>query len=202
MSILLPSTPVAGPPEGPGDRAARLEMLIARLAAQQVSGQIAYWAAFADERGVSHHALTTDPAYADLSPENAARRTGAVAAFSRALERYRIARSSGDAAGTTLALASPRNAPPVPEVHVRAPEKVLSAAPSEAPAGVPVCPFLGLRNDPSTRYDFPDPGNSCRAAGARRPQPIGVEHQESRCLTAAHELCARHLAVEMVAANR
>jgi len=112
------------------------------------------------------------------------------------------ARSSGEVAGTTLALATPRNAPPVSEVHVRAPEKVLSAAPSEAPGGVPVCPFLGLRKDPSTRYDFPDPGNSCRAAGARRPQPISVEHQKSRCLTAAHEPCARYVAVEMVAANR
>lgn len=132
-----------------------------------------------------------------------------------------IARPSGKAAGTTVALATPRNAPPVPEILVRAPEHVLSAAPPEAAAGVPVCPFLGLGDDPSTRYDFPDPRNRCYAtlergatsmgsrrrfvtgmAGTRRPQPIGAEHQKSRCLTAAHGQCARYPAVEVVAANR
>jgi hypothetical protein len=61
------------------------------MVAQQASGQIGYWVTFKDERWVSHYALTTDPTYADLSPENAASRTGAVAAFSRAIERYRAA---------------------------------------------------------------------------------------------------------------
>jgi hypothetical protein len=95
MSILIPSTPVAGTPENPDDvRAVRLEMLIARLVAKQVSGQIGYWVAFSDERGVSHYAFTTDPAYANLSPQNAASRTGAVAAFGRAIERYRATLTS------------------------------------------------------------------------------------------------------------
>jgi hypothetical protein len=90
MSILLPSTPVAGAPDDLDEvRAARLEMLIARLVARQESGRIGYWVAFSDERGVSHYAFTTDPAYADLSPENAASRIGAVTAFGRAIERYR-----------------------------------------------------------------------------------------------------------------
>jgi hypothetical protein len=85
---------------------------------------------------------------------------------------------------------------------------------------VPVCPFLGFKHDPSTRYDFPDAANFCHAtsarrgaavasprrfvtglSGARRAEPIGVEHQQSRCLTAAHELCARYPAAEGVAAN-
>jgi hypothetical protein len=92
MSIQVSSTPGAGTPGDPdGVHAAGLELLIARLVARQVSGQVGYWAVFVDERGVSHCALTTDPAYADLSPENAARRTGAVAAVSRAIERYRTA---------------------------------------------------------------------------------------------------------------
>jgi hypothetical protein len=89
-SILLPSTPAAGTPEDPDEiRAGRLETLIAHVFARQESGQIGYWAAFSDEHGVSHYAFTVDPAYADLSPENAASRTGAVAAFGRAIERYR-----------------------------------------------------------------------------------------------------------------
>jgi hypothetical protein len=66
-------------------------MLIARLVARQASGRIGYWAAFSDERGVSHYAFTTDPAYADLSPVNAASRTAAVAALGRSIERYRAA---------------------------------------------------------------------------------------------------------------
>ncbi len=64
-------------------------MLVARLVAARVSGRIGYWAVFEDERGVSHYAFTADPAYADLSPENAARPTGAVTAIDRAIERYR-----------------------------------------------------------------------------------------------------------------
>ena len=92
MSVLVPPPPVAGSREDPVEiRAARLEMLIVRLLAEQVAGQIGYWAEVADERGVRHYTFTTDPACADLSPENAASRTGAVAAFGRAIERYRAA---------------------------------------------------------------------------------------------------------------
>jgi hypothetical protein len=91
MSILLPS-PAASAPEDPDEiREVRLEMLVARLVARQASDRIGYWATFSDERGVNHCAFTTDPAYADLSPENAASRVGAVAAFGRAIERYRAA---------------------------------------------------------------------------------------------------------------
>jgi hypothetical protein len=128
--------------------------------------------------------------------------------------------SSVEDAGTTVAPATPRNAPPAPEILVRAPEHLLSAAVVGAPPSVPVCPFLGFRDDPSTRYDFPDPANLCHAtsgrgttslasprrfvtgvAGTRRPQPIAAQHQKSRCLTAAHEQCAQYLAVEVVAAK-
>jgi hypothetical protein len=132
-----------------------------------------------------------------------------------------IARSSGAATGTTVAIAPRRNAPSAPETHVPAPGHLLSTALLEAPAGAPVCPFLGWRDDPSTRYDYPDPANLCHAtsergatsvasprriltgvAGTRRSSPIGLGHQESHCLTAAHEQCARYPAVEVVAANR
>lgn len=90
MSVLLPPTPVKGTKEGSDEaHADGLELLIARLVARQASGRIGYWASFIDECGVSHYALATDPAYADLSPENAASRTAAVAAFGRAIERYR-----------------------------------------------------------------------------------------------------------------
>ena len=91
MSILVPSTPVAGTPARAPDRArvAKLELLLAGLLAQQASGLVGYWAAFSDERGVSHFAFTTDPTYADLSPENAVHRARAVVALGRAIERHR-----------------------------------------------------------------------------------------------------------------
>jgi hypothetical protein len=82
---------------------------------------------------------------------------------------------------------------------------------SGRPAKVSVCPFLGLRDDPSTRYDFPESTNRCYAAsrrsagsvafvtrivaafsGTKRPQPIGAKHQATCCLTTAHETCARY----------
>ena len=100
-----------------------------------------------------------------------------------------IARPSGAAAGPTATPVAPWHAPKVPEIAVPAPEHT-------------ACPFLGLQSDPSTRYDFPDPRNSCGAPGTRRSQPIGAEHQESHCLTPAHAQCARYRAVEVVAAGR
>lgn len=129
--------------------------------------------------------------------------------------------SSVEGAGTTVAPATPRNAPPALEILVRAPERLLSAALVGVPPSVPVCPFLGFRDDPSTRYDFPNPANLCHATsgrgttslasprrfvtgmtGTRRPQPIAAQHQKSHCLTAAHEQCARYPAAEVVAAKR
>jgi hypothetical protein len=123
-----------------------------------------------------------------------------------------IARPSGELpVAATVALATRGNGPPAPEVLVGASERTSSAVPPEAPADVPVCPFLGFRDDPATRNDFPDPANYCHATSARgatavasarrfisgmagtgRPQPIAAEHQTSWCLTAAHQRCARY----------
>jgi hypothetical protein len=132
-----------------------------------------------------------------------------------------IARSSGQTAGTTVALAPLGIAPGASEILARAPRDRSSAAPSGASDGVPICPLLGFRDDPATRYDFPDPRNCCHAVsgrgatpvafarrfvngatGAGRSQPIGVEAQEARCMTPAHEQCARYVAVEMVTAQQ
>ena len=133
----------------------------------------------------------------------------------------RIARSSGKAAGATVARATSKIAAAAPKVAVLAPAHVVFAVQPEASALVSVCPFLGLRDDPSTRYDFPESANRCHSAsrrgggsvaffprtiaafsGTKRPQPIGLEHQASCCLTTAHETCARYRTVKGVAANR
>jgi len=132
-----------------------------------------------------------------------------------------IARSSGEMPASPLALSTPRVVPSASEILIRAPERELSAAPVGAAARLPVCPFLGLRDDPTTRYDFPDALNRCHAisgrgakhvasrrrlvpgrAGTERSQPIEAGHQESLCLTAAHEHCARYRAAEVVAAKQ
>jgi hypothetical protein len=88
VGVHLPYVP--GTPESSSrSRTTKLEQIIAGLVAQQASGLVGYWAAFSDERGVSHFAFTTDPTYADLSAENAASRASAVVALGRAIERHR-----------------------------------------------------------------------------------------------------------------
>ena len=154
--------------------------------------------------------------------ESIARSAGRPAVGSRVpVTAARIARSSGKAAGATVALATSKIAAAAPKVAVLAPAHVVFAVQPEASALASVCPFLGLRDDPSTRYDFPESANRCHAAsrrsagsvafpprivaafsGTKRPQPIGLEHQTTCCLTTAHKTCARYRAVKGVAANR
>ena len=130
-------------------------------------------------------------------------------------------RSSGGVVRTSLSPASPRTSHPVPVLIARGPGPVSTAAPRGTPAAVPACPFLGFRDDPSTRCDFPDPRNLCHSgsgrgatsfasprrllsgkAGTVRPREIGAAHQVSHCLTAAHDGCSRYPAVEAIAASR
>jgi len=133
----------------------------------------------------------------------------------------RIARSSGKAAGATVALATSKIALAAPKVAVLAPAHVVFAGRPRRP---PLCLFVlfsGCGDDPSTRYKFPESANRCHAAstrnagsvaffprivaafsGTKRPQPIGVAHQTTYCLTTAHETCTRFRAVKEVAANR
>ena len=132
-----------------------------------------------------------------------------------------LARRSGRAARTTAPPVTPGTDAHGLEVLADDPGLVLTVASHEAVAGAPACPFLGFRNDPSTRCDFPDPRNLCHAssergapsfpsrrqfipgnAGSMRPQEIGAPHQKSDCLTAAHERCARYPAAQLVTANR
>jgi len=113
-------------------------------------------------------------------------------------------------------------APPVPmaAAPVASPVPVASPAPRQAVESVSVCPFLGFRDDPSTRYEFPDAANLCHAASERgsappassrrfgigkastvRSQPIDLEHQKTRCLSAMHEQCSRYPAVKASGTN-
>ena len=74
-----------------------------------------------------------------------------------------------------------------------------------------VCPFLGFKDDPAARFNFPDTRNVCHSAaptatgmaatrrrpaggrpGSERSIEIPVELQQALCLTAAHAQCARY----------
>jgi hypothetical protein len=92
MSILLPPGHHPEVDEHP-DAApvSALEAMVDSLAERQQLGRIGYWAAYVDDRGVSHFSFTTDPVYAGISAENAASRASAVDAYGRAIERYRDA---------------------------------------------------------------------------------------------------------------
>ena len=132
-----------------------------------------------------------------------------------------LAQSPGKTSRASVAVAAPRNSPPAHELKVRASQHPVSSSLLDVPEGLPVCPFIGWQDDPSTRYEFPDRANLCHVtsgpgttslasprrfvrdmAGAGHPQPISEEHQQSCCLTAAHQQCARYPAVEVVPANR
>jgi hypothetical protein len=131
------------------------------------------------------------------------------------------ARSVDHPVATTVVPAATGTAHPASAVLVRDPEPASPEAPRQAASGVSVCPFLGFRDDPSTRCDFPDSRNHCHAtskrgatlfasprqfvtgkAGRVRSQPIDAEHQKSTCLSATYEQCARYPAVLAGAAPR
>ena len=115
--------------------------------------------------------------------------------------------------------------PPMPAAVL--PAAVLPAAapdPVRTARAVPViapqaCPFLGFKDDPSTRCDFPDARNVCHApapAGATwearvrrlgsgmpsggRSRVVDAAHQASHCLTPGHDRCPRFPEPEQAAA--
>ena len=107
-----------------------------------------------------------------------------------------VAAHAAAAAPVSFAAADVETAPPtVRQVPVSAP---------------PVCPYLGFKDDPATRLDYPDDRNVCHAAavsGASRPSrrrlvrgganggrsvAISTDHQVSLCLTAMHQQCERY----------
>jgi LysM repeat protein len=50
-----------------------------------------------------------------------------------------------------------------------------------------ICPYLGLRDDPSTVLDFPSEGNFCHRA--QSVPAVGREYQRAVCLSADHVTC-------------
>ena len=132
-----------------------------------------------------------------------------------------VAQRPGEAARATQAQATRRTDAPVMAALAVDPTPVMIAAPPALPIGPPVCPFLGFRDDPSTRCDYPDPRNQCHATsgrgptssasrrqilpggvGTKRSREIDASHQRSLCLTAGHEACPRYPADKRLVANR
>lgn len=55
---------------------------------------------------------------------------------------------------------------------------------------VPVCPYLGLADDPATHLVFPSHSQRCHAT--TRPSTIETAKQAKDCLTEAHTGCSRY----------
>ncbi len=58
------------------------------------------------------------------------------------------------------------------------------------PTPVPVCPYLGLADDPATHLVFPSHSQRCHAT--TRPSTIETAKQAKDCLTEAHTACSRY----------
>jgi LysM repeat protein len=52
-----------------------------------------------------------------------------------------------------------------------------------------VCPYLGLPDDPRTRFTFADPAHRCHVGA--KPIPIDLGHQGAYCLTTGYPACKR-----------
>jgi hypothetical protein len=67
----------------------------------------------------------------------------------------------------------------------------VSTAPVPAPADPgPVCPYLGLTDDPASHFTFPSSSQRCHAS--RGPSSIDADKQARDCLTAQHVSCSRY----------
>jgi hypothetical protein len=62
------------------------------------------------------------------------------------------------------------------------------------------CPFIGLAEDPATRFTFPHPDHRCRAGG--RPSVVEYGHQGRACLTRDFVACDRYRAWMAPASKR
>ena len=75
-----------------------------------------------------------------------------------------------------------------------------SIAPDLEIAEPEVCPYLGLPDDPRTRFAFADPAHRCHVEA--KPIPIGLGYQGAYCLTTGYPACKRfrppRIAVTMV----
>src|SRR5690242_11597996 len=58
------------------------------------------------------------------------------------------------------------------------------------------CPFLGLKDDPTTALDFPSQGNFCHHS--QPASPVKGAHQQQFCLTAEHTACPMFLAAHPI----
>jgi hypothetical protein len=63
-------------------------------------------------------------------------------------------------------------------------------APTEPMNGEPeACPYLGLPDDPRTRFAFATPAHRCHVK--RKPSVIALSHQGSYCLSSDFQACNR-----------
>lgn len=76
-----------------------------------------------------------------------------------------------------------------PEASVPAPPLESMTSPDLAIAEPEVCPYLGLPDDPRTRFTFAAPGHRCYVRA--KPIPIDLGHQGAYCLSTGYPACER-----------
>ena len=54
------------------------------------------------------------------------------------------------------------------------------------------CPYLGLPDDPSSRFSFATPAHRCHVK--RKPSTIDLGHQGAFCLSSEFRACSRYIA--------
>jgi hypothetical protein len=69
----------------------------------------------------------------------------------------------------------------------------LSTHKSDDPKNL-VCPYLGVVNDPQTRYSFPETLNCCHRVS--HPQRVALDHQGEVCLSGSYSTCPVYAAAE------
>jgi len=163
-------------------------------------------------------ALASAPVHDVSPPELDAVPAAAVAATaasgkrrSRATGRASAARAPATLADASVAAHTATAAPVIIGPADGAPVRpTRRRARSTEPAVPRACPFLGFKDDPTTRCDYADARNVCHAAAAAaassgtvagrlrrggrggRSASISPAHQASLCLTANHQQCERY----------
>jgi hypothetical protein len=62
---------------------------------------------------------------------------------------------------------------------------------SEQIESKPICPYLGLANDPASHFSFPETTHRCYASG--QESFVTLEHQSTFCLAHEHPACSRFI---------
>jgi len=111
-----------------------------------------------------------------------------------------VAQAAARHAGEVKAPA-PTPAPPAaePAAETQPPQSAQPAARLRSGSSVVFCPFVGIAEDPATRFLEADPNHRCFAMA--RPAPILDQHQRTYCLSSRYTKCETFLLARQAMAS-